>query len=154
MRRYKSRSVGGKKFLKERKESKREEKERGVSIKRRREAERRKNRGEREGRRGESVVGEQQQPCSVLQVFSSPSRRLLPHRGDLDLEECAPCSEGRRRNSSGSLTHFSVPPTRLSSVPFAVSSSSPLRRRAASRPRNEAGFFFHRVCRGAVEVCV
>lgn len=49
----------------------------------------------REGTR-EKVLGEQQ-PCCVLQVFSSPSLcppppPCLPHRGDLDLEECAPCS--------------------------------------------------------------
>lgn len=56
-----------------------------------------------------------EQPCPVLQVFSSPSLLLfLPHPSDLDMEECAPylVSWGKR-SSSGTLTCFLSPPTAL-----------------------------------------
>lgn len=49
-----------------------------------------------------------EQPCPVLQVFSSPSLLLfLPHPSDLDMEECAPClvSWGNRREEEELLWH-------------------------------------------------
>lgn len=49
-----------------------------------------------------------EQPCPVLQVFSSPSLLLfLPHPSDLDMEECAPClvSWRNRREEEELLWH-------------------------------------------------
>lgn len=75
--------------------------------------------------------------CFLLPLSLSVSPPRLPHRGDLDLEECAPCSVsgenrgGRGRNSSGSLTHFSIPPTRFCFL-----------RRLCVESWNETFFFF------------
>lgn len=97
---------------KNRKESKREERK----WEGRRGTEGRKHKGGKE--EGECVVwGRGEQPCSVLQVFSSPSLGSsppphLPHRGDLDSEECAPCSVSGE-NRGGRKTHFSTPPPRF-----------------------------------------
>lgn len=48
-----------------------------------------------------------EQPCPVLQVFSSPSLLFLPHPSDLDMEECAPylVSWGNRREEEELLWH-------------------------------------------------
>lgn len=89
-------------------------------IKRRRK-EIKSKKNEREGRRRESVL------LGGAAMFCSPGVfSRLPHHGDLDLEECAPCSvsgKGGGGDSSVSLTHISIPPTRFSLVSFAVSAS-------------------------------
>lgn len=62
--------------------------------------------GEKEGRRGETGL------VLFSRCFLPPPPRI-PHCGDLDLEECAPCSVsgenragGEKRNSSDSFTHL------------------------------------------------
>lgn len=93
--------------------------------------------------------------CSPGVFFSLPLflPHCLPHHGDLDLEECAPCSVsgengrggggGRKRNSSGSLTHFSIPPTHFSFLRCLYVPGDEL------KLRNEAFFFLRglSVCR-------
>lgn len=72
----------------------------------------------RKGRRGKVLLGGAAMFCSPGVFFSPPlcfSPLHLPHRGDLDLEECAPCSvsgenEGgeRKRNSPTFQPHLHV----------------------------------------------
>lgn len=87
--------------------------------------------GKREEEGRKVLLGEQQQPCSVLQVFSSPSLRFSPPPASLIVVTLTErnvlpvlCQEraegGRKRNSSGSLTHFSIPPTRFSFPPHCL----------------------------------
>lgn len=92
-----------------------------------------------EGRKGVKGKESVQQSRSDLQVFSSSSLLLfLPHRRDLDVEECAPCSvsEGNRREKEElhSLTHFSILPTVLVSPPL-HSLHSKHKRHRITRPK-------------------